>query len=184
MSIRVVGMLCAFVAALSLGACSSKYRTDNHQVVETVTTGKSFYILQPADGIFGDINYAGSGRMLANELHKQLIPYSSKVVKASTIETRENAFNKAQNLQLNVLIDAQIMHWEDRATEWSGRPDRITILYQAFDVQQKDMLATSTLSASSKWATFGGDHPVDLLPVPTSQFVKSLFGKSLEPAPN
>ncbi|WP_254924651.1 DUF4823 domain-containing protein [Aeromonas sp. A35_P] len=27
----------------------------------------------------------------------------------------------------------------------------------------------------SKWATFGGDHPQDLLPEPTEKYVNSLY---------
>lgn len=178
MKLRGFGIICAVVTSLALGACSSKYRTDNHQVVQTVAPGSSFYVMQAADGSFGSTNYAGSGSMLSNEVYKQLAPFSSKVVKATSPETRDEAFANAEKAELDFLIDPQIMHWEDRATEWSGRPDRITILYQAFNVTDKTMLATSTLSASSKWATFGGDHPVHLLPVPTEQFVSSLLGKA------
>ncbi|RCK44698.1 DUF4823 domain-containing protein [Thalassospira profundimaris] len=180
MKLRRLGILCSIAASLALGACSSKYRTDNHQLVQTVAPGSSFYVMQPADGTFGSTNYVGSGAMLTNEVYKQLIPFSSKVVKATSIETRDEAFQNAANLELEFLIDPQILHWEDRATEWSGRPDRITIHYQAYNVSDQKMLATSTLSASSKWATFGGDHPVDLLPVPTKQFLSSLLGKSMD----
>ncbi|WP_412557923.1 DUF4823 domain-containing protein [Thalassospira sp. MIT1370] len=181
MKLRELGILCAIAMTLSLGACSSKYRTDNHQVLQTAPSGTSFYVMQAKDGKFGDINYVGSGEMLSNEVYKQLVPFSSEVVKATTDETRDEAFVSAKDRGIEFLIDPQILHWEDRATEWSGRPDRITIHYQAFKVSDQSTLVTSTLSASSKWATFGGDHPVDLLPVPTTQFVSSLFGRPMDP---
>ncbi|MEQ8390525.1 MAG: DUF4823 domain-containing protein [Thalassospira sp.] len=180
MSFRNLGILCAVAMSFALGACSSKYRTDNHEVIQTVAPGSSFYIMLPEDGTFGHINYANSGQMLATEVYKQLAPYSGEIVKATSVETRDEAFAAAQDQDLEFLIAPQILHWEDRATEWSSRPDRITILYQAFNVTDKTMLANSTISASSKWATFGGDHPVHLLPVPTKQFVSSLLGKSLD----
>jgi Domain of unknown function (DUF4823) len=180
MDFRKISVLCVIAASFTLGACSSKYRTDNHQLVQAVASDSSFYIMQPKDGIFGDIDYAGSGQMLLLEVHKQLVPYSNVVVDATEIQTRDEAFEEALSQNIDYLIDPQILHWEDRATEWSGRPDRITIHYQAFNVNTKTMLASSTLSASSKWASFGGDHPADLLPVPTTQFVSALLGKSLD----
>ena len=68
-----------------------------------------------------------------------------------------------------------ILHWEDRATQWSGKTDKITIKYSVYDTATGQVLASSVMSASSKWATFGGDHPQDLLPHPTQQFVDKLF---------
>ena len=180
MTFRKLGILCAVAMSFTLGACSSKYRTDSHQLIQTAAPGSSFYIMEPQDGVFGHITYEGSGKMLSNEVQKQLAPYSQEIVKATEVENREQAFANAQSQNLDYLIDPQIMHWEDRATEWSGRPDRITIQYQAFDVNSKALLANTTLSASSKWATLGGDHPVDLLPQPTSNFIAVLLGKSLD----
>jgi hypothetical protein len=65
--------------------------------------------------------------------------------------------------------------WEDRATEWSGIPDKITIKYSVYEVETGKPLASSITAASSKWGTLGGDHPQELLPVPTQQFVDKLF---------
>ncbi|KZD00924.1 MULTISPECIES: DUF4823 domain-containing protein [unclassified Thalassospira] len=180
MTIRKFALLCTISFAFALAGCSSKYRTDNHQVIETVAPGSSFYIMLPKDGIFGEINYMNSGQMLSNEVYRRLLPYSETVYRAENVEDLEEAFVRAAEKKLDFLIDPEILHWEDRATEWSGRPDRITIKYQAYQVDDKMLLVTSTLSASSKWATFGGDHPVDLLPVPTKQFVSSLLGKHLD----
>jgi hypothetical protein len=38
-----------------------------------------------------------------------------------------------------------------------------------------DVLASTVLAGRSKWATFGGDHPQDLLPDPLSEYVGSLY---------
>ena len=69
----------------------------------------------------------------------------------------------------------EILQWEKRATEWSGRPDQIEIQLVIFDAVTKEVLANSSYSGKSKWLTFGGDHPQDLLPEPTSQYVTSLY---------
>ena len=65
--------------------------------------------------------------------------------------------------------------WEDRATEWSGKADRIEIQLIIYDVVTKKERANSSYTGKSKWATFGGDHRQDLLPEPTNSCVNSLY---------
>jgi Domain of unknown function (DUF4823) len=36
-------------------------------------------------------------------------------------------------------------------------------------------VASTLISGQSKWATFGGDHPQDLLPEPLNSYVESLY---------
>ncbi|WP_139834746.1 DUF4823 domain-containing protein [Thalassospira sp. MCCC 1A03138] len=180
MKLRQAKLLLIAGLTLMLGACSSKYRVDNHEVMTTVPPGSSYYVMLPKDGIYGETNYNNSGQMLVQVVRNKLSPFSSRIISASTVETRETAFASAAKDDLDYLIEPEILHWEDRATEWSGRPDRITIKYQAFDVRTQAMLLTTTRSASSKWASLGGDHPQDLLPVPTEEFVAALLGKSTD----
>lgn len=68
----------------------------------------------------------------------------------------------------------EILHWEDRNTEWSGIPDRVEIKLVVYDTLRSE-LASVVVSGKSKWATFGGDHPEDLLPEPLRQYVESLY---------
>lgn len=68
-----------------------------------------------------------------------------------------------------------ILHWEERATEWSGKPDRIEIQIIIYDLSTKKQIVNSTYTGKSKWATFGGDHPQDLLAEPTQTFVDALY---------
>jgi Domain of unknown function (DUF4823) len=72
-------------------------------------------------------------------------------------------------------VEPEILRWEDRATEWSGKPDKIEIKISVYNARLGTEVASSVLSASSKWATFGGDHPQDLLPEPLTKYVESLY---------
>ena len=72
-------------------------------------------------------------------------------------------------------IKPVILSWEDRATEWSGRPDRIEIQLVIYDAVTKQELASSSYTGRSKVATLGGDHPQDLLEEPTNAYVNSLY---------
>ena len=69
----------------------------------------------------------------------------------------------------------EILHWEERATEWSGLPDRIELQLSVYEFGMRDNIASTHILGKSKWATFGGDHPQDLLPKPINDFVSSLY---------
>jgi hypothetical protein len=97
------------------------------------------------------------------------------VIAAKTVEDLPTALKNAQAAGTTHVFEPTILNWEDRATEWSGRPDRVTLRYVIYDVATGKPLASTLARASSKWATFGGDHPQDLLPVPTQTFVHGLF---------
>ncbi len=59
-------------------------------------------------------------------------------------------------------------------TEWSGKKDVIEIQIAVVDAASGSALASSVISGKSQWATFGGDHPQDLLPEPLQAYVDSL----------
>ena len=134
----------------------------------------------PENGRYGSTVYSGSGQALQQEVYAQLGRYTSKITKAAAPRPLAEIFTEARSRGCDYVIDPVILNWEDRATEWSGRPDRITIRYTAYDAKTEENVASTVRSASSKWLTFGGDHPQDLLAVPTEQFVALLFGKTTE----
>lgn len=72
---------------------------------------------------------------------------------------------KTQAQPYGYYVIPEILHWEDRATEWSGIPDRLEVKLSIFDGNKKE-LASTIITGKSKWATLGGDHPQDLLPEP------------------
>ena len=73
------------------------------------------------------------------------------------------------------IVEPVITHWEDRATEWSGKRDHLEVQLIIFDVGTREQLSSSIVSGKSKWATFGGDHPQDLLETAISQYVNALY---------
>ncbi|ELW8199044.1 DUF4823 domain-containing protein, partial [Yersinia enterocolitica] len=67
------------------------------------------------------------------------------------------------------------LHWEDRATEWSGKPDIIAIKITVYNAASDNIISSTIINGKSKWATFGGDHPQDLLAKPVSEYISSLY---------
>jgi hypothetical protein len=129
----------------------------------------------PADGRYGAQTYVGSGLFTAQAVSSALQSHTNKVKQAAEVEDLDKAKKAAVANGYMYVFEPQILHWEDRATEWSGIPDKITIRYSVHEISTGIVVASTTSRASSKWATFGGDHPQDLLPVPIQQFVNQLF---------
>ena len=168
----------AVLALLFLVAgCSSKYRVDAYDGPQgKLPASASFYVSVPQDGAYGQEHYAGSGMMTANEAVASLSRHVGKVRRANVVEETPESLAAARASDCRYLFEPRILHWEDRATEWSGKPDRITLKLTVYEASDGAVVATTVTRASSKWATFGGDHPQDLLPVPIATFVDGLFG--------
>jgi hypothetical protein len=112
--------------------------------------------------------------MTAQALVAALSP-SIRVVKSSNGRVdRTEGMAQAKQGGFTHYAEPIIVLWEDRATEWSGRPDRIIIRITMLNVASGQIVDISTIQGSSKWATLGGDHPQDLLPVPMRRYVAGL----------
>ena len=159
-----------------LVGCSSNYVVQPIETPNKSLGGTSeVYVMVPKDGQYGTTVYFGSGQMTAQAIHAALTSKVKKVYVANAVEDLEDALQNAKEMQFTYVFQPIILHWEDRATEWSGRPDQITLKYTVFDVATTEPVASTTISGTSKWATFGGDHPQDLVPVPTQTFVNQVF---------
>ena len=159
-----------------LVGCSSNYVVQPIETPNKSLGGDSeVYVMLPKDGQYGTTVYFGSGQMTVQAIHAALVSKVKKVYIANVSEDLEDALKNAKEMQFTYVFQPMILHWEDRATEWSGRPDQITLKYTVFDVATTEPVASTTISGTSKWATFGGDHPQDLVPVPTQTFVNQVF---------
>jgi hypothetical protein len=153
------------VAALFTLGCSNTYKMEQLPLeAPTVRTGTSLPALRlgdpvvvskPSDGRYGDKVYAGSGAMVQLALVSCL--KSNGLDAVARVEGKDAATgpNKWH-------VVPTILEWEDRATEWSGLPDRIKVEVRTIDPEGRPRDVT-IVSGSSKWATFGGDHPQDML---------------------
>jgi hypothetical protein len=135
----------------------------------------SVYIVTPRDGNYGDIKYPGSGMSVASAFDTALQRYSDDVVVGGLAETAAVALATAKEKKCVYLIIPKITRWEDRATEWSGKRDKMELFVRIIRVEDGSELRSAEIQGRSSWATFGGDHPQDLLKEPVTEFVGSLF---------
>lgn len=77
--------------------------------------------------------------------------------------------------EFKYLVYPTILHWEDRATEWSALPDRVEVKIDLIETATGKLLDSVVIRGKSGLATLGGDHPQDLLPKPVDEFVSTLF---------
>ena len=159
-----------------ISGCVSKYKTDAYEApTEKLQTNASAYVTMAQDGSYGSKPYQNSGYLVSTATTAAVSLHLTRIEQAPRLETIEEALSSAEKMGLTYVFQPTILHWEDRATEWSSRPDRITIKVVVWDVTTRQNISSTVLRASSKWASFGGDHPQDLLPGTISPFVDKLF---------
>lgn len=158
-----------------MAGCAATYRYTELQTPKNRLDGAiGVLISTPKDGMYGNEQYRNSGKMTANAVRAAFSKYASRVDLVNTCHG-DDCLTSIDTEKYGYYVKPEILLWEDRITEWSGRPDRIEIQLIIYDAITKKELANSSYTGKSKWATFGGDHPQDLLPVPTNKYVSSLY---------
>ena len=138
---------------------------------------KSVFISIPKDGSFGNTIYNGSGGLVSNSILSVVSLYCERVETGDEFQNFSTALNYSKKHNYGLLIHPNILEWEDRATEWSSKPDRISIKIQIIDVQKGKTLFSYIVNGKSGLATAGGDRPQDLLPKPFKELFGGIFSK-------
>ena len=167
-------LLIAASLALTCGCSSSYQQNDITASTMKITKDKSVLIATPADGVYETQHYQASGRMTTMAVQSAFSKFTNSV--SVSDECRDIQCLKEKNkANFDYYVIPQILHWEDRATEWSGKPDLVEIKIVIYDASTLNEHSATVLSGKSKWATFGGDHPQDLLSEPITKYVSSLY---------
>ncbi len=164
-----------FLIAILASGCASTYEhTELQPVSAALDRAKGVLISTPKDGWYGNRQYHNSGRMTVNAIRAAFAKYTSRVAVVNTCHG-DDCLNSIDIEKYGYYVKPEILQWEDRATEWSGKRDIIEIQLAVYDAVTKKELANSSYTGKSKWASFGGDRPQDLLPEPTYKFVSALY---------
>jgi Domain of unknown function (DUF4823) len=176
-------ILALSAVALLCGGCAHTYTITSISRSGVLRANASALVALPEDGHFEKNSYPGSGRTTGLAVSAAFARHLQRV--DSTPETAALAvqLDKARAAKSDYLIVPTVVHWEDRATEWSGRPDRIEIEIRTVDAPSGETLALGSVKGKSKWATLGGDSPEDLLATPIEAYVGWLFSPVGTPPP-
>ncbi|WP_199611676.1 DUF4823 domain-containing protein [Flocculibacter collagenilyticus] len=146
--------------------------TDSNVRLEPEST---VYIALSTDGQYGEHHYTGSAYMVSQTIQAELMVTLNRAVIAQKPETYKSALSSAALNEFEYLVYPTILHWEDRATEWSSKPDKVKVKIAVVDVKTQTIIKSGIIEGKSGIATFGGDKPQDLLFKPTKQFFANMF---------
>ncbi|GAD89457.1 hypothetical protein VHA01S_020_00410 [Vibrio halioticoli NBRC 102217] len=138
-------------------------------------SGDSVYIAQSKDGIYGSKHYQGSGQMVNQVIQAELLAKLNHIDTATAYSSYKDTIQYATENNYDFLIYPTILHWEDRATEWSGIPDKVKLKITIIDLKTHTEVKTGIIDGQSGLATLGGDHPQDLLPEPIKAFMQDVL---------
>lgn len=153
--------LIALSVSVGLFGCASSYK---QEVVTSPSAklerGKAVLVATPKNGAYDRKEYQASGQQTATAVRSAFARFSDTVVISSRCTDLPCLQTEGAN-GYTYLVVPEILHWEDRNTEWSGIPDRVEVKLVIFDSRSNTQVASIVISGKSKWATFGGDHPQD-----------------------
>ena len=166
------------LAALFMTGCTASYHQINVGHIDSGTKleiNKSVFISTPKDGFYGNSVQNGSGQMTAQAVKAAFSRFTNKIKLSADCNDIEPCIKAAKEANYDYLVFPEVLHWEERATEWSGLPDRIEIKLSLYAIPSNKQISSIIIKGKSKWATFGGDHPQDLLPKPINNYVSTLY---------
>jgi hypothetical protein len=168
-------------AVFGLAACTASYQQRETGGIEAssirLDPGKSVFVAVPVDGQYGSRVYAGTGRTVAQKTAAAFSRYSPRVeVSSSTTTNRDELLAAARRAGAGYLVIPGILHWEQRATEWSGIPSRVSISMTVVDVGTRADLRAGLLESRSAVMTFVRPNPDVLAQNLIDENVALLYG--------
>jgi hypothetical protein len=167
-------ILIVFAATFFIG-CTNTYGLNHQREGGAIPRSASVYVAMPEPGRYVRQQYPNSGAQTQAAIISALKPHVAKVQAGGAPEEDDATLVSARAAGASHAVVPKIKHWEERATEWSGRPDRITIDIRIFDVASGEVVDAAEVSGKSRWLTFGGDHPQDLLPRAVGDYFAAVF---------
>jgi hypothetical protein len=175
-------MLVAGFALLT--ACKSTYSEKelSSEAPPILKSNTRIYVAIPFDATFKDEVVQGSGKQTAQAFQVAFLRYTRSVYMSRFPESLGEALEIARNGHMEYVLYPTIVRWEDRATEFTGRRDRLTIKADLIDLATSKVVFSREFEATGKWMTDGGETPKDLLEQPAEQYVNALFRRIEKPS--
>jgi hypothetical protein len=151
-------VLLVVLGTIAVSACARTHITKHTNAVAALHHNESVYVAVPQDGRYGDRVYTGSGQMVTRTVQRSFMPSVKHVEVGSEYENLETALASARNTSASYLVYPTILHWEDRATEWSGRRDKVEVAVTVYNVSSGEKISYATINGRSRLISFGGDH--------------------------
>ena len=169
--LRAIALLMILVS--SVGCAGSSSTVLDRAPLDRVDSDDAVVVLATSDGRYGEKVYEGTGSEVARRVRRALLRklrYVETVPRMSVAGARQVCLDRGARF----LVVPEIHHWEDRATQWSGRLDRVEIDLTLIDLDV-DTRRRLRFEAHSAWLTFVNAPTIDLLDEEFEQAVLSLL---------
>src|SRR5690606_13183371 len=100
-------------------------------------------------------SYSGSGGLAAQAVAVAFSPYLSRVIVGVKREDFNTALESAKAGGYGYLLYPEILLWEDRATEWSGRPDQASVKVSVVRADSGAVIDSAVVGGKSGLGTLG-----------------------------
>jgi len=164
-----------FLLVLFAGCAEKQKVIQTGSGTDKIDAGKSIYLSVPKDGTYGLTVYHGSGVDTSRIIFSALANHSNKLCEANEYHNFDHSLESAKNENCDYLIFPTILEWDDRATEWSGIPDNVSVKIDVIEISTGRTIDSVIIKEESETDASTGGHPQDLLPQPVKQYIDSLF---------
>jgi len=173
---NIISVLLLIASILLFTGCSASYQNEfmNQQSNHTYAPSR-ILLITPENGTYEDIDYPTSGDDVIFALKKELSRYTPVIGVIPNPIPIENIEEQVLE-QTDYIILPKILHWEDRATGWSFRPDRIEILFEIYN-NKRELIDAYRIKGRSAYVVWVSKQPKSLLPRPIRTMCEDLFGK-------
>lgn len=163
-------LLTILILSIAVTSCAQIKHTNLTHTSVFLMPEKEIFIEIPKDGKYGQIDYLNSSSKLVNLLRKEFIKYATVIKVCDTNDCLSEINNNSY------LVKAKILHWEDRETQWSFRPDVVEIELSVIDAATGETVRNSIYKAKSRVIQFfAGTSPEDILERPTKEAIASFY---------
>ena len=131
-------------------------------------------IAMPEHGRYEGEKYPASGAQTAEVIKAAFERFAGTAEVSARCRTVECLHTEATG-RFAYYVVPEILHWEDRKTEWSGMPDRVAIRIAVFNASTLAEVDSIKIEQSAAWAIVGGMLPELLLPQPVHEYVARLY---------
>lgn len=169
---------CVLAISVALvGGCASEFevrRSNPSTKPPELSRTDSVYVVLPADGTSGTNSSFGPGHYAATAVAEFFAKSCGKAVTGDKVELPDEGLATARSRQFTYCANPKILHWEDRATEWSGKRDKASLGLTITRVSTGQVIDDATIEGIGTWWTLGGLHPQDLLDRMMDQYGKGV----------
>lgn len=140
-------------------------------------------VLVPPDASFEGEVYAGSGREIAEKVRNVLEGVGRPSLLVSQAQGERDS--ACRDVEASLVLKATIVHYEDRVTGWSGKPDRVELNLALYKIDQPDQKRSVFYEARSSIAhsaffEWGNAKPSALLKEDFEYVVGKLLRQTIE----